>query len=498
MWLLSAAYVAALVLHGAGWSPGWFDSVVNGWLGELTLWAPMAVCWLAAVRIGFRRPELLLCAAAVTAFAAGDTYFVLMSVGGGTLPFPSLADLGYVSFYPMMLAALVVAVRRHMRAASSSVWLDCAVGSLGATSVLAIVLDPVLASATVGPGSLAKAVAVAYPLFDLLLVAAVAGIAALGDARVGGRWGLLGGGFLIFAATDVIYGLQVTAGTYVLGTTLDAGWSIGLALVATWVHRASRREQPATHERGDSRPATDARALAVSVVATVAGLGVLVVGTRVHLSALAVTLAGVTLLAAAARSQLAFRRLSRMADQRRLAAATDELTGLPNRRALYAEGNARLLDPQREHQALLMLDLGKFKEVNDSLGHLAGDELLVQVGARLSEQLGADDVLARLGGDEFAILLADVGHEEAVDTAAKLGSALEGSFELEDIALHSSVSIGIALFPDDGVDLSTLLRKADIAMYSAKTSLQGHHVYCSSDDADGATRLQRAQELQTA
>src|SRR5450631_1518449 len=167
MWLLSAAYIASLALHGTRWSPGWYDSVVNGWLGELTLWTPTAVCWLAAVRIGFRRPELVLATAAVTAFAAGDTYFVLMSVGGGTLPFPSLADVGYVSFYPLMLSALVVDVRRHMRAAASSVWLDGAVGSLGAASVLAVVLDPVLASATVGPGSLAKVVAVAYPLFDL-------------------------------------------------------------------------------------------------------------------------------------------------------------------------------------------------------------------------------------------------------------------------------------------------------------------------------------------
>jgi hypothetical protein len=88
-------------------------------------------------------PGVLLPAPAVTAFAAGDTYYVLMTVGGRSLPFSSLASVGYLSFYPLMLAALVVAVRRHMRGAASSAWLDGAVRSLGATSVLAVVLSQV-------------------------------------------------------------------------------------------------------------------------------------------------------------------------------------------------------------------------------------------------------------------------------------------------------------------------------------------------------------------
>ena len=99
-------------------------------------------------------------------------------------------------------------------------------------------------------------------------------------------------------------------------------------------------------------------------------------------------------------------------------------------------------------------------------------------------------MLARLGGDEFAVLLDDAGYDEATDVAAKLRAAVGETFALEHIALHTSVSVGVALFPDDGPDLSTLLRKADIAMYQAKTSLQGQHVYCDADDANDATRLQ--------
>jgi diguanylate cyclase (GGDEF)-like protein len=498
MGLLVGSYAAILALHGAGWGPTmglWFDPVVNGWLSLLTVWVPMAVCWLAASKVGLRRPEVLLSAAAVTCFAAGDTYYVAMTTGGRSLAFPSLADVGYLSFYPLMVAALVVAVRPHVRGLASSVWLDSAVGALGATSVLAVLLSPVLTSAAHGQGSLATAVAVADPLLDLLLVAAVAGVAALEDIRMGSRWGLLVTGLLTFAAADVIYGLLVTAGTYVAGTPLDAGWAIGLTLMALWVDAAAHTSDAA---RREPRPATGTMALAVSSTATVAGTAVLFLGTRVPLSPLAVVLAGVTLLAAAARAQLAFGRLARMADLRRRTAATDALTGLPNRRALYSQGRVRLLDPRCRRQALLMLDLDKFKEVNDSLGHQAGDQLLVQVAARLADRLGDGDALARLGGDEFAVLLDGAGAEEAVEVAVKLCAALDEPFSLENISLHSSVSVGVALFPGDGPDLSTLLRKADVAMYKAKTQFTGHHLYCPDDDADAATRLQTVEELRTA
>ena len=487
LWLFLAVYVAGLTLHSVGWGPtgeGWFNTVVNGWLGLATDWLPAAVCWVAVYRVGLRRLEVVFAAAAVTSYAAGDTLFVLLSS-----PELSLADVGYLSFYLLMLAALAVVVHRHVRRLASSVWLDAAVGSLGAAAVLAVVLGPVLASDMAGPASLATAVNVAYPMFDLILVAALAGIAALGG--MGSRWALLAAGLLVFAAADVVYVRFV----YVFGTPLDATWTVGLTLVAMWVDSTARRGLPATQE---TQPATGTRALGVSAVATVAGLGVLVVGTWVPLSRLAVTLAGVTLLAAAARSQVAFRLLARMADLRRLAAATDDLTGLPNRRALYTEGHARLARPQRRRHALLMLDLDKFKGVNDSLGHDAGDQLLVQVGARLREHLRGGDMLARLGGDEFAVLLGDSGHQEATDVALTLRAALAAPFAIEAVVLHSSVSVGIALFPDDGRDLSTLLRKADIAMYKAKASGDGVHRYGRGDYTDGAARLQLLEELRTA
>ncbi len=158
-------------------------------------------------------------------------------------------------------------------------------------------------------------------------------------------------------------------------------------------------------------------------------------------------------------------------------ATHDSLTGLANRRGLYTDGQARLAEAPGRRRALLLLDLDKFKEVNDSLGHHAGDQLLVEVGARLRGQLRSGDLLARLGGDEFAVLLEDAGYEEATSVAEILRATLvepfttlAGSSAAGRVTLHSTVSIGIARFPDDGPDLSALLRKADIAMYKAKLS----------------------------
>jgi diguanylate cyclase len=493
MGLVLTAFMGGLALKVSVSAP-----VLDFLLSLLAYWLPAAVCWCAFARAAFRRREVLLGATAVTANAAGNTYVFGMTAADVSLHFPSLADVGFMLFYPLMLAALIQAVRHHSRGMASWAWLDCAVGSLGAASVLAVLLTPVLTSAPWASHFVASVFAVTYAMLDLLLVAAVTGIAALRGVRGGDRWGLLVSGLMIFAAADVIWALQVEADTLQIGTPLDAGWPIGLALIALYVDGAARGDRPAPQEKTST---TGSTALIVAVASTAAGLGVLLVSSQTPVSTLAVILAGVALIAATARTQVLFRDMARMADLRRQDAITDELTGLPNRRAFYAEAHARLAGPQRRQhrrQALLMLDLNRFKEVNDSLGHQTGDQLLIQVGARLGAHLRTRDLLVRLGGDEFAILLEGAGREQAAAAAAKLCAALTEPFDLEDLAVHSGVSIGIALFPDDGTDLSTLLRKADVAMFKAKVSGDGHHVYGGADDADFATRLRTVEELRTA
>jgi len=486
MCLAAGSDVVALLLLQDG-----YMIATSGVLGILVVITPPIVCWTAVLRTSFSRPPLVLAAAAVTCFTAGNLYYALVFADDEVIPFPSLADVGYLLFYPLILATLATLVRHQLRRLGWTIWLDSALGSLGAASVLAVVLSPVLETATKGPVSLATAVALAPPVSDLLLLAAVAGIAASHGLDVGRTWLLLVAGLVIFAATDVTYAIQVTAGTYAWGTPLDAGWAVGLTLVAIWVEGVSRAGAT------PRRPSTGHAALLVPAAATAAGMGVLLLGTRMEMSALAIALAGATLLAAVARMQIAYRQLVRMADLR-VETRTDDLTGLPNRRALYADVPVRLAAIGTHQAALLLLDLDRFKEVNDSLGHHVGDRLLIQVGTRLAGHLRETDLLARLGGDEFAILLDDTNREQAVAVATGLRALLAEPFTLEGISLRTDVSIGIALFPEQGNDLSELLRRADMAMYGAKAGRAGHRVFTGADDTRSDARLRTLDELRTA
>jgi diguanylate cyclase (GGDEF)-like protein len=485
MWAVLAAYLIGLAQHGRG-----FEAFIDGWLGIVSQWLPAAVCWSRVSRAGGRRVDVALIATAVTAYAAGNTYFVIASAQNLTLPFPSYGDIGYALFYPFALAAVAVAVRRELSGHSAPVWFDAGVGALAAAAVLALASGPVIASAISGQSvSWGVVCSAFYPLADLMLVAAVVGVTALRGMRLPRHWVPLTAGLLLFAGADVIYVLRVMHDTYTVGTPLDASWAVGLALLAVWMPVDVRLSSP---DAGQTRPA-----LAVPALATCAASAVLVVGSLTDVSLLAVALSCLTLVAVAGRTQYAFRQLVRMADLRRQA-RTDDLTGLPNRRALYADGAPLLERAGSTPMALLLLDLDKFKEVNDSLGHQVGDELLVQVGTRLREQLREHDLLTRLGGDEFAVLVHAVDRAEAMTAAGKLRAAVAHPFSLGGVTLHTDVSIGIALYPDHGRDLGQLLRRADIAMYKAKSERAGLRVYQGSDEVHGDERLRTLDELRRA
>ena len=169
----------------------------------------------------------------------------------------------------------------------------------------------------------------------------------------------------------------------------------------------------------------------------------------------------------------------------------DALTQLPNRALLEDRLKQAILTCTRGHKplALLVMDIDRFKEVNDSLGHHIGDQLLQQVALRLQNTLRKSDTVARLGGDEFSVLLPGSDAEHALQTARMLTSALAVEFLLEGHMLDVSASIGIVVFPEHGADDITLLRRADVAMYAAKRARSGHALYDSTQDQDSLVRL---------
>jgi len=170
----------------------------------------------------------------------------------------------------------------------------------------------------------------------------------------------------------------------------------------------------------------------------------------------------------------------------------DPLTGLPNRKFLLQTLASALNRPAAMDApfALALLDLDRFKDVNDTLGHHVGDRLLELVAARISGALRPDDLVARLGGDEFAMVLPYVGDSrQAADVAARVRLALVEPFMLEDVLLELEASVGLAVFPDHGIDAELLMRKADVAMYLAKEHHTGIEVYDPTRDRNSTDRL---------
>jgi diguanylate cyclase (GGDEF)-like protein len=179
----------------------------------------------------------------------------------------------------------------------------------------------------------------------------------------------------------------------------------------------------------------------------------------------------------------------------------DALTGLPNRQLLVEHIEQAIGESGRSGRsiALFLLDLDRFKEVNDTLGHSAGDRLLQLVSARLEGALRPGDIVARLGGDEFAVLLPTVRDAaSAMEVAERTRAALVEPFRIDGFVVGPEASIGVALIPDHAADAATLMQRADVAMYLAKASRRGVEVYAADRDRNSANRLGLLSELRTA
>jgi diguanylate cyclase len=194
------------------------------------------------------------------------------------------------------------------------------------------------------------------------------------------------------------------------------------------------------------------------------------------------------------------RQLARHARESEHGALHDALTGLPNR-VLFADRLEHAIASARHDPApfsVLMIDLDRFKEINDSLGHSTGDKLLCEIGPRLAPILRPADTIARLGGDEFALLLASVGTDEAQLTAQRILAALRETFALGQVSVTVDASVGIVTSPAHGADVETLIQRADVAMYMAKGGARGAAVYDPAADPYDPDRLMLVGEMRRA
>jgi diguanylate cyclase (GGDEF)-like protein len=483
---LTLLYLGSTVLRKHGTSDFFFDVLIAnlGYVGCATLCS-----WRALAR---RRGRWGWGALAVGLwfFTAGSVLWTTWVQYFVPLPYPSISDACFLTFFVFAFPGIGLLVRETVPHTSKTIWVDGLIAALGVAALEStLVIGPIINASTAGDfGTLATNIA--YPIGDMVLVTMVVAVFAVRGWRPGRLWWTLGAGLVLFAAADSVFVLQVTTNTYVTGTPLDSLYLVGTFLMAfaAWQGMGVSAARSASTVRPTNL---------VPVVFLLSSLGIVVFAAGRSIS-LGVLLAVATLLIAIARSAYAFRQLRALADSRR-EARTDELTGLPNRRLFFESLAASLEHGASATTAVLMIDLDRFKEINDSLGHHVGDDVLRQLGPRLTDAVGTSGTVARLGGDEFGLVLsAPVDAAAAIEVAERVREVLREPFQLEGMSLRVDASIGVSLAPEHGTTPETLLQKADVAMFAAKRSHAPWQVYSSEYDQNARDRLQLMEDLRDA
>jgi diguanylate cyclase (GGDEF)-like protein len=405
------------------------------------------------------------------------------------VPIPSVCDGLWLTLYPLSYIGIVGLARTgKRRGLPAGIWLDGVIAGAGLAAIgAAVVFRPVLASAS--GGTAAVATELAYPIGDLLLAALVVGVVTVRGWQIDRVWRALAAGFLMLTVADCMYALQVANGSSKPSAITNLLYVLAVSLLGLSAWQSSEEVE---RERLDSWSVVLAPA-----GFTLAAFGLLVYDHFDRLDPFALTLAIVTLAAGITRMSLAFRDVRGLA-QARHEASTDDLTALANRRLFLrrTEQAIAAATVTGGRLGVLLMDLDHFKELNDTLGHHAGDALLQQIGPRIKRALRPTDTVARLGGDEFAILLEpepDVGGVAQV--AEKLLEAVREPFEVAGLTLRVNATVGIASFPADATDSGGLLKCADVAMYLAKRTRGGFEFYAKDRDHNSRERLVLVGEL---
>jgi len=444
-----AVYAAAIVLASPG---GEVESFFNNWSYNGLMILACVIVGSRAVLVPRERPAWTAFTVAMACWTFGEIWYSAARPES----FPSLADLGYIAFYPLTYLGMVALLRSRSRSVGGTLWLDGLTASLAAAALGAAVLVELVLRSTEGSTS-TVATNLAYPLGDLLLLSAVFGVFSLTRWRPGRRWLLLGLGVLSTALADAVYLFQSAAGTYVEGSWLDILWPASLLLIAAsaWAADRSRSELEI-----EGNPL-----LVVPATCALLAIGVLVYDHFQQMNGLAIGLAAATLLAVVVRLGFTFRENRRLYELTREEAITDALTGLGNRRKLLLDLERMLYEPRLEPTLLLIFDLDGFKGYNDTFGHPAGDALLARLGSKLAAVPGAERGAYRLGGDEFCLVVQvrEGDAEPMIDRACSALSERGVGFEIGS-------SFGAVLLPDEATDPSQALHVADERLYAQKHS----------------------------
>jgi diguanylate cyclase (GGDEF)-like protein len=483
-------YLIALLSRSPGESWTWLD----GWTVCGIEVVASFMCIIRGLNRHPGRSAPLFLGCSLLSWSIGDICLTVESLGGRTPATPSVADFFYILFYPLAYIATVQLVRRSIGRLTRPNWLDGVVAGLGAAAVCAAFAFHDIVHLT-GGNAVAAATNLAYPIGDLLLLSlAICGTVLLADRRTS-PWVLLAAGISLNVVGDTFNLLSSTNFLATVGADVNAiAWPVSILLMSMSVWMKPRALDPLRRQRVSG--------FLIPSVAAFSCLVILVVGSLHPLARVALALATATLITVGIRLSHSARTLRLLTEERHRQAQTDELTGLGNRRQLLHVVDTYFTDfadpwTTGRRMAFLYIDLNRFKEINDSFGHPAGDELLRQLGPRLTRAVPTSGTVFRLGGDELAVILIDADAGAAVEVAERILEEITAPFLLQKMSATVGASIGIALSPEDASEGTGLMWCADTAMYRAKLGNIPYVFYDQDVDGD-EQQLNLVEELRDA
>jgi diguanylate cyclase len=473
--------VSTLVVHRP---PSGYNTFWDGWMQQIASALPVIPLLLRARRSPRLRWAWVAMAAGCMLYTLADLVFIFHDQNLNPIPSPAPSDAFFLSCNLAFIIGFAILTQSSFGRVHASVRLDGAIAGLAIAAVAGVVwLDPLL---DISGRPLQAAVDLAYPVCALVLIVLL--VAGLAPHRFRPNLStvllMVGVGFSVLGS--VIFLNQVASGTYVAGTLLGETWLISFFLFGVTATVRDRRRTG-----GARAPANSTAGIAVvPVVFGVVSLCVLAHSIYGHDSAAVVILAISALGLVIVRMAVTLREVRQsMANYQD--ARTDYLTGLPNRRAFLERLESRLSAETGVDggTGVLLVDLDGFKEVNDALGHTAGDDLLCVVAKRFEFRLGHRGVLARLGGDEYACYFDVTDEDELVAIAHDLAQTLNDPCVIDGTSVRVGASIGVALSGPDAKTNGELLRCADVAMYDAKRTHAGVSAYRPEADPHSRERL---------
>jgi diguanylate cyclase (GGDEF)-like protein len=468
------------------------SSSLNSWLGRIATLSPAVPIFARVRNRGELRGTWFMMGLGVLLYNLASFLHSLPATEVTRFVTPTIHDVIFVLSYFAIAVAVAFVMQQSFGPRANSVRLDGIIAGLTLASLASMYWFK--QNIEISGRPLTAELNIFNPILVMaLLVLLLAGLVPK-HFRSDARTSFLIIGLAAFAVSDVMHLNQAAFASSVFGAIVDVSRPLGLCCLAlaAWP-RVDRR----TEERGFL---VAPRGLNfIPIIFGTLSVAILAISIARSISESTRFMALASLMLVIIRMVMTQGEVRQLGKSNFVEARTDHVTGLSNRRAFLEDGEARLTSLKPSEQlGIVLIDLDGFKEVNDSIGHAYGDELLKIVGQRFANRIADRGSVARLGGDEFAYTFVIDADLDPVASAKELAWTLSNPVSLDGTKVRVNASVGVAIWPQHGVTHAELLRSADVAMYEAKRSHVGVCVYRDEIDVNSRERLSLVNDLRTA